>query len=681
MTIDSRDAAGTRTLGLPDELILMLLNEESGFFHQVPGWHLNCAIAGAAIAELSLRAHVDTDMESLILLDKTPTGDAVLDLALAQIAAESDQHSAQYWVEKLAPRAEMMVDLTLDRLVGLQILEHHDGNFWSMTSSARNAEFFVADNDGAAVQHVRARVDRSIFGGDIPSPRDIIIIALANTCDVLRFIFDLDETAEERIQLICQMDLIGRAIANAVVNNLTGSLLQHSALTREIPKMPLRRLISSKHMRSGNIPAAFAEFGEEYGPIFQVKSPHTRQPMIFLTGTQANRWVHRHGRMFLRSSDYLRGLETAYHASGLLPALDGADHFRMRKALRPSYARARLEQSLEQVCENARSYMTNWDTGDTRGGVTMCRRLANATLTPLLISVDAQDVMDDLVAFKLRALKTQVVNVLPKFLLKTPGIKRKAKTVDVLFDRVLRSHTATQRAGCPRDHADDVLSLHSSDSVFKPESNLRFQFSAPVLASVYTGDELSFLVYAMLSQPDLHAKIRAEADALFDDGDPAPEDLNTSKMDVTRRFIMECLRLYPTVPMSIRTVMNTCVVEDHELPVGSKIFIATTATHYMSDVFPDPHTFDIDRYLPSRGEHRTPGYVPFGLGTHSCMGSHMVELHLALLLLMMTHYFDLEIRPSKYKLKISAFPSLSPDKKLKFTITKQRRELPTSAIA
>ena len=28
----------TQPLSLPEELILMLLNEETGYFHQVPGW-------------------------------------------------------------------------------------------------------------------------------------------------------------------------------------------------------------------------------------------------------------------------------------------------------------------------------------------------------------------------------------------------------------------------------------------------------------------------------------------------------------------------------------------------------------------------------------------------------------------------------------------------------------------
>jgi len=135
------------------------------------------------------------------------------------------------------------------------------------------------------------------------------------------------------------------------------------------------------------------------------------------------------------------------------------------------------------------------------------------------------------------------------------------------------------------------------------------------------------------------------------------------------------LRLWPTVPMSIRTVMNACVVEDYELPVGSKVFIATTAPHYMSEVFPDPFTFDIDRYLPSRGEHRTPGYAPFGLGTHSCLGSHMVELQMLMSVLMLAHYFTFEVSPSNYKLKISPFPSMSPNKRFKLKVVEQRYPL------
>ena len=132
---------------------------------------------------------------------------------------------------------------------------------------------------------------------------------------------------------------------------------------------------------------------------------------------------------------------------------------------------------------------------------------------------------------------------------------------------------------------------------------------------------------------------------------------------------------FPIVPMSIRNVMDSCVVEDYELPVGSRIFIAQTAAHYMNDVFPDPFTFDIDRCLPTRNEHHSPGYAPYGLGTHTCLGFRWMELQLAVNGLMVAHYSTLEVSPANYKLRFSPLPSMKPSKKLKFHVAEQRREL------
>ena len=319
--------------------------------------------------------------------------------------------------------------------------------------------------------------------------------------------------------------------------------------------------------------------------------------------------------------------------------------------------------------------MATWEVGDVLPALSMCRQLINAEISPLSLSVDSQDIIDDLIKYKTRALSTHVLNVMPKFMLKTPGMRRRAKSIGVLLERVESVHTPAQRAGCPRDLADDLLSLHTSDPQFLPESNLRFALSAPLIASVYLGDALSFALYAMASQPEFYARIQQEADALFDDGDPAREDFTESTIDVTRRFIMESMRVYPIVPMSVRNVMNACVVEDHEIPEGSRIFIAQAASHYMDDVFPDCTTFDIDRYLPERNEHLSPGYAPFGLGTHTCLGNRWMELQLAVNLLLLAHHFTIEVSPANYKLKINPFPSLSP-KKLKFAISERRREFP-----
>ena len=665
----------TRSLTLIDELVLTLLNEESGYFRQVPGWNLNCAIVGAALAELSLRSRIDTDMESLILLDGTATGDPALDPVLYRIAAERSQRNAQYWIERLAPQGESIIDMTLDRLCDLKILQHHDGDFWSLAGSAWRMGLHTGSEVGTAVEFVKTRISRAIFNNEIPDPRDVIIICLIDTCDVLRFIFELDEESEQRIEDILKMDLIGRAIADAVGHNIAGPLFGGSALSKQIPVVKLRKLLRSKNVRSGNLPAVFAELHAEYGPVFEIRPP-VADNMVCLVGPETNHWVHRHGRMHLRARDYLEDFEKVYGGVGLLPALDGADHFRYRKSIQPAYSRGRLADQLDELYAHARNEMSTWHVGEALPAVGMCRKLVNSVMSPLTVSIDSQDIVDDMHKFKDRALKTHIGRTLPKFMLKTPGMRRRAKLVGEVVDRVLRVHTPAQRAGCPRDLVDDLLTMHANDRQFLPESNLRFVLSAPLIASMYVGDQLSFIAYAMVSRPEFYEQIRAEADALFADGDPDGDALTGPGTDITRRFIMEVMRMYPIVPMSVRNVANACEVEGYELPEGVRLFIGTTATHYMEDLFPDPFKFDIDRYKAPRKEHLGTGYAPYGLGTHTCLGSRLTELYLSTNLLMMAHYFKLEVAPRNYKLRISPFPSMSPSKKLKFHISEQRHPLP-----
>ena len=255
-------------------------------------------------------------------------------------------------------------------------------------------------------------------------------------------------------------------------------------------------------------------------------------------------------------------------------------------------------------------------------------------------------------------------------------MKRKAASIDTLLERVQSIHTPAQRAGCPRDLADDLLSLHARDPQFLPGSNLRFALSAPLIAGVHLGDALNFAVYNMASRPEIYAQIRREADALFDGGNPTRDDFTMESIDVTHRFLMESMRMYPIVPTSVRTVMNACVFEDFMLDEGSRIHIAQTAPHYMADVFPEPFKFDIDRYLPPRREHRGRGYAPYGLGTHTCLGTQWMELQLAINVLMLAYYFDVKESPEDFKLKINPFPSLKPSKKLKYRLAARRRELP-----
>ncbi len=658
----------------PEELLLLLHVDESGYFLPIPPWKMSFALAGGVLMELSLENRIDSDLESIMLTDPTPTGDEMLDPALDEIARSEQVHSPEYWVERIAQHGEEIIDTAIDRLVARGIFESDDGGYWSLSHKVtRTGRYPLVD--GWAGEEIKGRIFRALFDDEIPEPRDVAIIGLVHYCDGFRTMLDADEyeLAEANIELYAGMDLIARAIALAVRSSRP--LRRRSRLTKRIPDVSLLDLLRIRQARTGNLPALFAELAEEHGPVFRLRVPFAK-PLIFLAGPQINQWVNRHGRMYLRARDYFADFEKAYGAAGVLPALDGTDHFRLRKAMAPAYSRRRLESQLDQLFGYARGYMADWKVGESYPARHMCRRMINAQISPMSVSVESQDIFDDLMEYKQRALNVFMLQILPAFTLKTPGMKRRAKAIDTLLSRVQSVHTPAQRAGCPRNLADDLLSINASDPQLIPESNLRFALSAALIASVYLGDAFSFVLYAMASQPEYYSRIRAEADALFGNGDPGGDAFTKEAVDVTQRFVAECLRMYPIVPASVRNVMNSCVVEGYELPVGARITIAQTAPHYMEDVFPDPFEFDIERYLAPRFEHRGPGYAPYGVGTHRCLGFRWMELQLMVNVLMIAHHFTLEVAPKNYEHRVSPFPSMKPSRKLQFRIAEKVCEVP-----
>ena len=135
------------------------------------------------------------------------------------------------------------------------ILNHQSGGFWSLSRTTEQTQTYSSSDD-TVVEFVKTRISKVIFDGEIPDPRDIILVCLVNTCDVFRFIFPLDEPSLERIRLICKMDLIGRSIAAAIDQSLESPLLQRPTRTRPIPTVPILELLANRPGKSetGNHP-------------------------------------------------------------------------------------------------------------------------------------------------------------------------------------------------------------------------------------------------------------------------------------------------------------------------------------------------------------------------------------------------------------------------------------------
>ena len=199
-------------LRFAEEMILLLLDDSDGSFATVPGWLLNYGIAGSVLMDLALENRIDTDLEKLVVIDPTPTGDSLLDRALADIVA-GDERDARFWVERTANHSLEVREDALARLVANGILETRDDRFLWVFKSRRYPVL-----DGKTEAEVKLRIMGVLFSDDIPDPRDIVIICLADSCGIFKEILSSRELARasDRIAQVRKLDLIGQAMSQAI---------------------------------------------------------------------------------------------------------------------------------------------------------------------------------------------------------------------------------------------------------------------------------------------------------------------------------------------------------------------------------------------------------------------------------------------------------------------------------
>ena len=662
---------------LTEELILLMLDESSGYLEMVPGWDFSCVLAAAVVADLALENRIDTDLQSLYLIDSTPTGDSLLDPTLEEIAKAEKPSDTQYWIERNTVRAEEIVTLTLERLVDKGVLDYESGGFWTRSRSVSRSGVYPSA-DGAIRKEAKGRILAVVLNDDIiPDPRDIILVGLMHTCDGFKLLLSEEDYEErlERIEMVAGMDLVGRSVATAAKDSTVRPRTQRVLATKPIPKLPVADILRGRDFLTGNIPKAMCGVFEKHGPVVRVPISMDGQPVVALMGPDCNNWVNKQGRFYLRSKDYIQGLEGVFGASRTMPGMDGAEHHKMRKSLRSAYSRATLAERLPELISLCRESIGALHERDVFPATKTFQDHMARQVSHLTMGVDTSHFIGELLAYEHRVLVTHVQGALPKFLMSTPKMRRSRKYVREMLEAIHASNTPAQRKGKPPNVADAILELHRNDPQFLPETDMTFPFVAAMVASIYLGSALGFAVYAMVADPDLHARVRDEADSLFGGHrEPRAEDFdNIDNIDVTHRLFLESERMYPVIPWQLRTVMNQCVVDGFELLPKTRLLICHTATHYSRDLFPDPLTFDIDRYLPERREHMKPSaYVPYGLGTHTCLGHRWLELQMVVNLLLIAHHVELQALPANYKLRISPLPTAAPSRKLKFRVAKFR---------
>ena len=142
-------------------------------------------------------------LEHLTCLDATPTGNPILDQALAHIANSGQPKDTRGWIETLAGQDTAEIrQQALASLIERGILEAQDKKFLWVFRARRYPTI-----DGRVEREVRLRISDVLLSDDIPDPRDVAMICLVDASGFLRDIFTSRELerATPRVEQLRKM--------------------------------------------------------------------------------------------------------------------------------------------------------------------------------------------------------------------------------------------------------------------------------------------------------------------------------------------------------------------------------------------------------------------------------------------------------------------------------------------
>ena len=641
-----------------EEILLLVLDERRGELAPgMPDHSLALALAGAVLMDLALEDRIDTDSERLILMDATPLGEDFLDSTLADIADAEQEHDTGYWLKRTAGQGDRIREAALVRLTERGILSSEEDGLLSLVPSvSRSRRYPIAD--GQWVEETRLRIMRLLFSDDIPDPRDIGIIALADACGVFRTILAPEERAEvrDRIDQLRNLDLIARTMGRAITEIETlGEPPAKAARPKEIPVVPgLPLLGNGLAMRKGLVTFLIRQY-RELGPIFRIRVPGRR--FICMVGPEATDFLTTHGGTVFRSLEPMANLHNQMGSSRSILTMDGVDHVTMRKVQAKGYSTSIAKDRSAEIIDIARTEIAKWPVGKPFEVLPAFQNLIAEQMGHMMTGHSPRGYTSDLTTLLGGLLLSSTV--LPH-IMKLPRYRRARERAFDLAEKILaHKERSGPREGNP-DFVDLMLELRSTDPQLVPETNLPLSVLAPYMVGLdTTASTCSFVLYNVLKHPELMERMTAEADAFFEQDLTPGEGLR--RLDISRRAVMETLRLHPVSPAVLRTVSNSFEFAGHTVPAGQLVMIGTAVGHGLEEHFPRPECFDIDRYTQDQAEHRQRGaYAPFGAGSHRCLGSGLVPVQLSLIMATILHEVVLQPLRPHGALRVRSFPTMQP---------------------
>jgi cytochrome P450 len=226
-----------------------------------------------------------------------------------------------------------------------------------------------------------------------------------------------------------------------------------------------------------------------------------------------------------------------------------------------------------------------------------------------------------------------VRTVMPGFWEKLPTPGNLAFTRAVRDMRSAIEHAISAYRASGADY-EDLLSMllmaRSEDGRPMTDAQVGDQVLNVVVAGIETtGAALSWAMYEIARDVRTAERVYAEVDDVLGGRAPTHDDL--PQLGHLGRVIKETLRMYPPWLVT-RSALDEVRLGDVVLPAGAEVIYSPYALQHDARWFPEPFTFDPDRWLRTDDPVARHANIPFGAGSHRCIGEGfaIAEMTLAL---------------------------------------------------
>jgi len=373
-----------------------------------------------------------------------------------------------------------------------------------------------------------------------------------------------------------------------------------------------------------------ARLAAEHGPIFTfvpAGGPHRGQPVVYMVGPEANRFVFLSGREhFSHDLGWTPVVgETLGH--GLLN-MDPPEHTRHRALMNPAFTTAFMAAYLPLMQRVIAERTAEWAEGST-----------------IDLMTEAREITFDVAAAALVGFRTgpQVDWLRERFYLLLRGgpvseredwqtfIERQLTVRDELQGKLLELIAARRESTGHDQRAQDVLGMLVSARDDDGRSLSDEQMLAHVNILLVAGHETTttlgaWVLYLLARHPEYAARVDTELGAVLGDGPLTSETLRN--LPLLSAAIREAGRLQSPVLLLPRGVLSDFEFGGHFVTKGTQVFLAIAAGHRLESVFEAPERFDPDRFLPPRDEDRKSPYAlaTFGGGPRICLGINFAQV-------------------------------------------------------